>query len=181
MILGGLSASREALSLQGLLFSRTRAASRTRASTVETGVRIQELLSPPVRALFMDDPWPGAHLGPPDESWLGVGGLLSPSVFSRFPSVLPDGTGTCVVFNVHALGAGDDSSTEYRACCLESSVASWRASQVTCSEIRTDGPVVPVIFLSASGDALTSVSPRGPSASGVGPFPQPSLVLALVV
>lgn len=104
---------------------------------------------------------PGVHIGPPDESWLGVGGLLSPPAFSRLRPTLLDATCMCVAFSVHALGAGDGSSAEYNNRRLDklSSVASWRVSQVTGSEIRTDGPVVPVVFPSAPGGALASVSP----------------------
>lgn len=95
--------------------------------------------------------------------------------------MLPDATCMCVAFNVHALRAGDGSSTEYNNCRLESSVASWRVSQVTGSEIRTDGQVVPVVFPGAPGDALTSDSPCDPSASGTVPVLPPLLVLAPVV
>lgn len=129
----------------------------------------------------MDDSLPGVHIGPSDESCLGVGGLLSPPVFSRLQSRLSDAICVCVAFTIHAFGAGDDSSTEYSVCCLEASVASWRVSQVTCSEIRTDSLLAPVVFPSASGDVLTSVSSCGPSASGAVPFSLPSPVLALAV
>lgn len=134
--------------------------------------------------LFMDDPLPETHVGPATESWLGVRGLLSSVVSSRLPSrLLPssDAISIHVAFKACALGAGDDSSREYSICCLDTSVSSWRVSQVTCSEIRTDGLVVPVVFLGASGDTLMSVSFRGPSVSGVVPCLLPSLVVVLVV
>lgn len=132
----------------------------------------------------MDGPLPETHTGPAMESWLGVGGLLSSEVFSRLPSMLlpsSDATSIQVAFKVCALGAGDNSSREYSICCLATSILSWRVSQVTCSEIRADGLVVPVVFLGASGDTLMSVSSRGPSVSGVVPCLLPSLVVALVV
>lgn len=92
-----------------------------------------------------------------------------------------DATSIHVAFKVCALGAGDDFSRGYRICCLDTSVSSWRVSQVTFSEIRTNGLVVPVVFLGASGDTLKSVSSCGPSVSGVVPCLQPSLMVALVV
>ena len=91
--------------------------------------------------------------------------------------MLPDATCMCVAFNIHALGSGDGFSEEYSNRCLESSVASWRVSQVTGSEIRTDGWVVPVVF----PGALPSVSHCGSSASGTVPVLPPSLVLELDV
>lgn len=151
---------------------------------METGVRIRVWLSPSIRALFMDGPLTETHTGPATESWLGVGGLLSSVVFSRLPSMLlpsSDATSKQVAFKVCALGAGDNSSRECSICCLDTSVLSWRVSQVTCSEIRADGLVVPVVFLGASGDTLTSVSSRGPSVSGVVPCLLPSLVVTLGV
>lgn len=134
--------------------------------------------------LFIDDTLPETHIEPATESWLGVGGLLSSVVSSRLPSrLLPssDATSIHVAFKVCAHGAGDDSSREYSICCLDTSVSSWRVPQVTCSEIRTDGLMVPVVFLGASGDTLMSVSSRGPSVSGVVLCFLPSLVVALVV
>lgn len=150
---------------------------------METGVRIRELLSLSVKVLFMDDPLTETHIGPAAESWLGVEGLLSSVVFPRLPSVLPPSGAASihVAFKVCALGAGDDPSGEYSICCLETFVSSWRVSQVPCSEIRTDGLVVPVVSLGASGDVLTFVSSRGPSVSGVVPCFLPSLMVAPVV
>lgn len=132
----------------------------------------------------MDGPWPETHTGPATEGWRGVEGLLSPVVFSRPPSMLLpslDATSIYVAFKVCAVGAGDGSSTEYSICCLDTSVSSWRASQVTCSEMGTDGLVAPVVFLGTSGDVLMSVSSCGPSASGVVSCFLPLLVVVLVV
>lgn len=136
----------------------------------------------------MDGAFPETPIGPAPESWLGVEGLLSSVVFSRLPSMpLPSFfksmyvTSIHVAFKVCVLGAGDDSSREYRICCLDTSVLSWRVSRVTWSEIGADGLGVPGVFLGTSGDVLMSVSSCGPSVSGVVPSLLPSLVVALDV
>lgn len=125
---------------------------------------------------------PGTHIEPTAESWLSVEELRSSAVFSGPPPVLApqDATSICVVFKVQELGAGDGSTMEYSVCCLEASVCFWRVSQVTGSESRTDGLVVPVVVLGLFGDAPTPVSPWDPSASGVVPFLIPSLLVLLI-